>query len=734
MWGFRGEISRDGIVVKSFTTIYMITLFQDKLLEELNRQVLRVGNLENKLDEKSGAAKDVLGEVSKLRLQLEEKNLQLNKLKSKIENKAELENVSRMYNDTRTKLSESQNIKLEELGEMPSAAFDKEIERIMAELDDRETSLIELEGEMSLKEEEIVHLNTQLNQSVEVAEKYKCEREDMERSLEKLEDDYKIKTEELVLVKEMNMKHNDQLVARMHQLEIQLEHNHDVGDVVGQFERELSPLKQEREDDNRKAKECHVELMKGNVDIQTLREELNRKNLFIEELRHGVLETEELRKKLNLTEQAKGEVHHHNQHLNEQVESLSQYLKDLNTEKLNSSAHIEDLILKCDSMNVSHNEKITELNTRIEALNIEKEDLENDLNTAEEKLTTQRAQYDGYINDMTKAQDLSSSSVEAENSKLLKSIHDKDQKINDTESKYVQLMKDLEQSKDLLQSTLDEQQQVVDMLNERELELTTLRGESNILRKNNEEQNLMIKKYEAEMERFGELERKYKTLADTNKGLQESCTELKNTIARYEKQTSPSKVEAKTLDVITDLESEIVALNKTIESNSERIGKYERRVQELQTVLHDHEQSLKDSNDNVHQLSSELTTSDNTVLRHVSMIETLQAQIKEQQDQVNMLKHQLDQNEVDKQLLSAEVLDENSHLNQNQKMLIRNSVMNGQTGGDLKSLLSQKDNIITELRNSNASLMHLLEERSMSTHGSKVGTFESKKMTNSGAF
>ena len=74
-----------------------------------------------------------------------------------------------------------------------------------------------------------------------------------------------------------------------------------------------------------------------------------------------------------------------------------------------------------------------------------------------------------------------------------------------------------------------------------------------------------------------------------------------------------------------------------------------------------------------------------------------------------------------------EKLADRPDLNQNKKMLIETNLQNGDINAmekdsinELKGLVTQKDNIITELRNSNGSLMHLLEEKSMNSHGNKV--------------
>ena len=650
-------------------------------------------------------------EMSLLKRKMREKDDHILDLLEQIRTqKIEIANTSRLYHEV------SSGVEMKNVDEMSTKMFDKEVSRIMVELEEKETSQLELEGELSMKEEELKDMRKQLKESMCENKKYSTENEKLQASMLKMTAEHKVELEHVTAWGERNRKKKEELTAGTETLKTEASEKSPLVDDDGEnveVQQELLSLKNEINVSRENFLKCNEELEHCNGVIDSLEMEISERDERMESMQMDVEQLDSLKEQLSASGNAVKDAEYKTTQLTQEIEQLNEQLTDLNTEKLSSSIHIEELLMKCDSLNTTHDGKMKECLARIDSLEMQKQDLENDLSMAEDKLSTQKTQYDVYIADMTKAQDLSSNSVEAENSKLLKSIHEKEQIITDLESKCEGLFKEMEQSKDTLQSALDGQTQISELLNERDLELTTVRAELNVTRETCEKLNLSVQKYKADLERTHEIEKKYKSVKDTNLGLQESCTELKNTIARYEKNSTPSKVEAKTLDVITDLESEISALNNTIESNSERLGKYERKIQELQGIILDKEASNQEQSDKIHQISTELKTGDNTILRHVGTIEALQMQITEQTTHIKSLSQNVEQLELDQQLQKEQAGGRPSG----------SADVKPVDSGDeeLKKLLNQKDTIITELRNSNSSLMHLLEERSLATHGDKVG-------------
>ncbi|KAM4542643.1 thyroid receptor-interacting protein 11 [Odontesthes bonariensis] len=269
---------------------------------------------------------------------------------------------------------------------------------------------------------------------------------------------------------------------------------------------------------------------------------------------------------------------------------------EMKMEKTRLREESENALGKVDKLNEQLKENQTALNrivrekdTRIEALKLEKNQLEGELTRAERTLTEQVKQYQQTIEELTRARSMDASALQTEHESAIKLNQEKDLEISKLKRDMEQLVSDHQDTNEMLSITVAGQQQLTDLLQEKDVFVETLKQNAADLQ-TEMENSISVMDKEAEMLKQA-LEEKDKHLG----AMKEENSHLKEEIDRIRDQQSRPQpmAEPKTLDIITELETEITQLKSSRNCLDEEVQTLRRTIEEQQASLLLSQQSLQ---------------------------------------------------------------------------------------------------------------------------------------------
>ncbi|XP_076604782.1 thyroid receptor-interacting protein 11 [Chaetodon auriga] len=261
----------------------------------------------------------------------------------------------------------------------------------------------------------------------------------------------------------------------------------------------------------------------------------------------------------------------------------------LKTESEQAQGKGEELTKQMKESQAALNRTIREKDTRIEALKLEKSQLEGELRQAESTLTEQAKQYQQTIEELTRARSMDASALQMEHERAIKLNQEKDMEIAQLKRDMEQLASDHRDTNEMLSITVAGQKQLTDLLQEKDTFLETLKQNASDLQAEMEN-SIAVATKEAEALKQA-LDEKDKQLG----GMKEENSHLKEEIDRFRDQQSrpQSLAEPRTLDIITELETEITQLKSSRNGLEEEIQTLRRTMEEQQASLLLSQQSLQ---------------------------------------------------------------------------------------------------------------------------------------------
>ncbi|KAK9533993.1 hypothetical protein VZT92_009070 [Zoarces viviparus] len=249
----------------------------------------------------------------------------------------------------------------------------------------------------------------------------------------------------------------------------------------------------------------------------------------------------------------------------------------------------EELTKQIQESQAAVNRTVREKDTRIEALKLEKSQLEGELEQAERTLTEQGKQFQQTIEELTRARSMDASALQMELERAIKLNQEKDMEIGQLKRDAEQLASDHRDTNEMLSITVAGQKQLTDLLQEKDIFMDTLKQNASDLQKEMENSILVVTK-EADALKHT-LEEKDKQLG----GMKEKNSHLKEEIDRLRDQTSrPQPLsEPRTLDIITELETEITQLKSSRNGLEEEVQSLRRTMEDLQASLLLSQQSVQ---------------------------------------------------------------------------------------------------------------------------------------------
>lgn len=287
---------------------------------------------------------------------------------------------------------------------------------------------------------------------------------------------------------------------------------------------------------------------------------------------------------------------------NEMLAGKERELSDLRRE-LDEMRHSQEKVLSEDyelkmenrrlremtESQASLNRTVREKDTRIEALKLEKTQLEGELRQAESKITQQAKQYQQTIEELTRARSMDASALQMEHERAIKLNQDKDMEIAQLKRDMEQVASDHRDTNEMLSITVAGQKQLTDLLQEKDAFTETLKQNASDLQMEMENRiTVMMKEAEALKQLLDEKEKQVGGMKEENSHLKEEIDRLRDQQSRPH-----SLAEPRTLDIITELETEITQLKASRSRLEEETQTLRRTLEEQQGSLLLSQQSLQ---------------------------------------------------------------------------------------------------------------------------------------------
>ncbi|XP_035869194.1 thyroid receptor-interacting protein 11 isoform X3 [Phyllostomus discolor] len=458
---------------------------------------------------------------------------------------------------------------------------------------DLESKLHDLRRDLEAKEQE-------LNQSLTEKDMLAAELEELDRQNQEA-------TKHLILIKDQlsrQQNEGDDIISnlrkdlndekkRVHQLEddkmnITKELDEQKEKLI-QSELALNLTKQELEDKIEKLVDQLSKSQNNNLHIQKenleLKEHVKQKEEELSRVRceftQPFTQDSDSNFKDDLLKEREADIRNLKQNLSE-VEQLNENLKkaafDLKTEN-------EKLVLACEEVRRQLEESVAgnsqtflEKNAILEALKMEKGQLEAALCLAEKRLSEEADKCERATEELARVRG-SGAALQLEQERLTKLGQEKDSEIAALRRDIEQLDSDCKATQHALSSSLEERAQLAQLVNEKEIAIEKLKERSSELQEELDKHTEALRKNEILKQTVEEKDRILGSMKEENSHLKEELERV-----REQQSRAAPAAEPKTLDCVTELESEVSQLNVIK-------GNLEERIKHHQKVIEDQNQS-----------------------------------------------------------------------------------------------------------------------------------------------
>uniref|UniRef100_A0A673H3Z4 Thyroid receptor-interacting protein 11-like n=1 Tax=Sinocyclocheilus rhinocerous TaxID=307959 RepID=A0A673H3Z4_9TELE len=339
-----------------------------------------------------------------------------------------------------------------------------------------------------------------------------------------------------------------------------------------------------------------------------------------------------------------------------------------------------------------------EKDTRIEALKLEKSQLESELSRTEKQLSDQAKQYQQTIDELTRARSMGASALQTEHERMVKLNQEKDFSIAELRREMEQMVSDHKDTSEMLDITVAGQNQLTELLQEKDAFAETLKAQAA------ETQQELERTFLGATQECDSLRRSVEEKDKQLGAMKEENSHLKEEIDRLRDQQSRPQLlsEPRTLDIITELETEVTQLKAARDQ-------LEKEVQSLRKVSEEQQATALQSQRSLQVLQSELeqarTRHEQSSLNYERLISAKDEEIVQLQSEVEGLSTQ-----GQSQIQSVEILQED-----------KTQSLNGENGNEKHDLskveieklvkgIKEKETEINQLNEKNLSLTKQLDQ------------------------
>ncbi|XP_057605502.1 thyroid receptor-interacting protein 11-like [Hippopotamus amphibius kiboko] len=204
--------------------------------------------------------------------------------------------------------------------------------------------------------------------------------------------------------------------------------------------------------------------------------------------------------------------------------------------------------LEDDTMNTT--EELHGQKENLIPLEMEKGQLEAELCWAEQSLLEEKRKQEQAFKELSDTDNPDSCALQLERECLIKLSQEKDYEISELKNNIEQMIAEHKESKEILSSTLEEQQQLKQLIREKEIFIENLQGSSQ-LQEELEPYTQALRKMEILQQTIEDKDTSLASMKEENSHLKEELERL-----REEHSETPPMMDPKTLDSIVELESE----------------------------------------------------------------------------------------------------------------------------------------------------------------------------------
>lgn len=359
----------------------------------------------------------------------------------------------------------------------------------------------------------------------------------------------------------------------------------------GEARKEISELKKTVQDAEMQLSDAKAQLYEAGsqgIEEQRTKEGVARKDEEISNLRKQLDEVKSSQEKVQSEDY---ELKMENRRLREDSELKVSQIDEMNRQISENQSAL--------------NRTIREKETRIEALKLEKGQLESELQQVERTLAEQAKQYQTTIDDLTRARSMDATALQTEHEKAIRLNQEKDMEIAQLKRDIEQLASDHRDTNEMLSMTVAGQKQLTDLLQEKDVFVEMLKQNAAELQKELEGSVLVAtKEAESLRQALEEKDRQLGGMKEENSHLKEEIDRLRDQQSRPQTQSEP-----RTLDIITELETEITQLKSSRNGLEEEVNSLRRTLEEQQASLLLSQQSIQTQQSELEQAHARLQQS-----------------------------------------------------------------------------------------------------------------------------
>lgn len=554
-----GTVTEKERICPQSTSVEEEVLRLQQALSDAENEIMRLSNLnqDNSLAEDNLKLKMHVQGLEKENSLLSQEKEELQVSLSKLSNEYEV--IKRTATRDMDLDSELHDLRLNlEAKEQELNQSITEKETLIAELEELDKQNQEATKHMILIKDQ---LSKQQNEGDSIIGKLKKDLNDEKKRVHQLEDDKMNITKELDMQKEKIIQ-SELVLSDLHLTKQKLED--EVKDLVDQLN---------------KSQNNNLNIQKENFELKEhLKQNEEELSRIRDKLTQPLNQDSNSNFKDDLIKEREAEIRNLKQNLAE-IEQLNENLKkaafDLKMEN-------EKLVLACENVrhqleeSIAGNDKISlEKNTIVEALKMEKGQLEAELCRAEKRLLEDASKYKQTIEELSNARSLSASALQLEHERLIQLNQDKDFEIAQLKKNIEHMDMDHKETKKILASSLEERKQLTQLINEKEIFIEKLKEGSSELQEELDKHTQAIRKNENLKQTLEEKERNLGFMKEENNHLKEELERL-----REQQSRAALAAEPKTLDCVTELESEVSQLNVIKDSLEEEIKHHQKIIED----------------------------------------------------------------------------------------------------------------------------------------------------------
>ncbi|XP_069884624.1 thyroid receptor-interacting protein 11 isoform X1 [Dipodomys merriami] len=438
--------------------------------------------------------------------------------------------------------------------ELNQSVNEKEI--LMAELEELDKQNQEATEHVILIKDQ---LSKQQSEGDSIIRKLKQDLDDEKKRIHLLEDDKMNITKELDEQKE-KLTHSELVLNDLHLTKQKLENQ--VEDLIDQLS---------------KSQENNISVQKENLE---LKEHIRQNEEELSRVRNELTLNQDSNSKFkdDLLEEREAKIRSLKQNLIE-VEQLNENLKEVSFELKMEN---EKLVLACENIrhqleeSIAYNKQISlEKSTIAETLQREKGQIEAELCQAEKRLLEESSKYKQTIEELSNARNLDTSALQLEHERLIKLTQEKNFEIAILKKNIEQLETDHKETKEILSSSLEDQKQLAQLLNEKEIFIKKIKEKNSELQEELDKCSQALRKNETLRQALEEKDRNLGSMKEENNHLQEELERL-----REQQSRAMPVAEQRALDSTTELESEISQLNIIKDHLEEEIKHHQKIIED----------------------------------------------------------------------------------------------------------------------------------------------------------